>query len=50
MGRASKKTLGHKTRKDMQFKFYKTMALPCLTHGSETSTLKRTYEKQLEAA
>jgi hypothetical protein len=42
--------MGHKTRKDMQFKFYKIMALPCLTYGSETWTLRRIDERQLEAA
>jgi hypothetical protein len=31
---------GHKTRKDKQLKFYKTMVLPCLVHGSETWTLR----------
>jgi hypothetical protein len=30
-----KRSLGHKTRKGMQSKFYKTMTLPCGTYISE---------------
>jgi hypothetical protein len=34
----------------MQFKFYKTMALPCLTYGSEKTWTLGIDERQLEAA
>jgi hypothetical protein len=33
-------SLGHRTRKNAQFKLYKTMALPCLMYGSEMLTQK----------
>jgi hypothetical protein len=47
---AIKRTLRHKTKKDTQLKFYKTMALPCLMYGSELLILRRTDERQLKTA
>jgi hypothetical protein len=42
-------TLGHKTRKETQLKLHKEMALPCLTCGSESWTLRITNERRLGA-
>jgi hypothetical protein len=39
-----KKYFGHKTRKDIHLKFYKTMVLSCRMHGSETWDLRRQFE------
>jgi hypothetical protein len=38
-------TLRHKTKKDTQLKFYKTMGMPCLMYGSELLTLRRIKER-----
>jgi hypothetical protein len=42
--------LEHKTRKDVQLKFYETIGLPSQMYGSETWNLRRTDERRLEAA
>jgi hypothetical protein len=44
---AKKRTLEEKTRKDVQYKFYNTTAVPWLVHSSEIRTLRRTDERAL---
>lgn len=41
--------LKHKTRKDTQLKFYKTIAVPTLTYGSEIWTTTRKQESRIQA-
>lgn len=44
------RTLRNKTRKDTKIKFYKTMAVPILTYGSESWVVKETDKRKLQAA
>jgi hypothetical protein len=39
-----------KQKNDTHLKFYKILTLPCLMYGSETWTVGRTCERELEAA
>lgn len=45
-----RRTLGRKTRKETQLKFYKTMALPTLLYGSENWVLRRADESSIQSA
>jgi hypothetical protein len=46
-----RRTLNYRTRKDTQIKFYKAMAVPILTYGSEISTItKKKQEGKTETA
>jgi hypothetical protein len=42
--------LGKQTKKATQLKFYKTMAIPSLLHGSEGWILRRKYESSIQSA
>jgi hypothetical protein len=47
---AIERTSGHKIRKDMTLKFYKSKAPPYLMYDSETWTLRRPDDRRPEAA
>lgn len=44
------RTLKNKTRKETKLKFYKTMAVPVLTYGSESWIIKERDKSKLQAA
>jgi hypothetical protein len=44
------RTLNKNTRKETQIKFYKAMALPTLTYGSEIWTITTKQEAKIETA
>lgn len=44
------RTLKHKTRKDTRIKFYKTMAVPILTYGSESWIMNARNKSNIQAA
>lgn len=41
-------TLGSRIRKDTKLKFYKVMAMPVLTYGSETWTLTKSNRQRIQ--
>lgn len=45
-----RRTLGKKTRKETQLKFYKTMAIPTLLYGSECWVLKQREMSRIQAS
>ena len=44
------RTLANKTRKDTKTKFYKVMATPMLTYGSETWTITKKDQSRIQSA
>ena len=44
------RTLRNKTRKDTMIRFYKVLAVPLLTYGSENWVLNRTAKRRIETA